>query len=334
MWAMAQRSPGLFTRVEVPQPSADDLAPGEVLVRVTAGGICGSDGPYLRGAPSPYPSRANGHIGGPPGFPLHEVAGEVVATRDDRLSVGEHVVGWAEGFDGLAELVVTAGQSLAPYDPALSPVEAVLMQPLACVLFAVERIGDVRGRSCAVLGLGPIGVLFSHVLATRGAGRIIGVDPVDRHDVAARFGLDEVVVATGSTWAAGLPDADRPDVVVEAVGHQVATLQDALVAVRPSGSVFYFGVHDSPIYPIDMERMVRKHLTLQAGGTLERPRMLGEAAAYLAAAPDLRNHLLTHTFDISEVQEAYDCAMRPAPGRLKVCITFDGTPTHRSRTDV
>jgi len=334
MWAMAQRAPGSFTRVDVPRPSGDDLAPGEVLVRVLAGGICGSDGPYLRGAPSPYPSRVSSGVAGPPGFPMHEIAGEVVASRDDRFSAEERVVGWAEGFDGLAELVITRGESLAPYDPTLSPVEAVVMQPLACVLYAVERIGDVRGRSCAVLGVGPIGAMFAHVLSRRGAGTVVGVDPVDRREATAQFGLDDVVVATGATWSAALEDEDRPDVVVEAVGHQVATLQDALVAVRPTGTVFYFGVHDSPIYPLDMERMVRKHLTLQAGGTLERPRMLEEARAYLAASPDLLTSVLTHVFDLSRVQEAYNCAMKPAPGRFKVCINFDEPlPAGRS-TDV
>ena len=331
MWAMAQRTPGFFSRIEVPRPAAAELAPDQVLLRVLAGGICGSDAPYLRGVRSPYPSRATSGLFGSPGFPLHEVAGEVLASRDNRLQVGDRVVGWAEGFDGLAEMVVTGSASLAPYPETLTPTAAVLMQPLACVLYAVERIGDVRGRSCAVLGLGPIGLLFAHVLSTRGASRIVGVDPVDRSDVAAQFGIAEVVVGTSGPWAASLQDEARLDVVVEAVGHQVATLQDALVAVRPSGHVFYFGVPDSPIYPIDMERLVRKHLTLQAGGTLERPRMLALAAEYLTDFPELVEATVTHVYALSDVQSAYDSALRPAPGRLKVCIDFDRTGVdHRS----
>ena len=326
MWAMAQRSPGIFTRIEIPRPCAENLVAGEVLLRVTAGGICGSDAPYLRGATSPFPSRTNSGVFGPPGFPMHEVVGEVLATRDPRLQPGDHVVGWAEAFDGLAELVVTRADSLALFDPDLSPATAVLLQPLACVLYAVERIGDIRGRSCAVLGLGPIGMLFAHVLAARGAARVIGVDPVDRRDVAAMFLLDDVVVMNGSEWAVTLEDADRPEIVVEAVGHQVATLQDAIVAVRAKGTVFYFGVHDSPIYPLDMQRMVRKHLTLMAGGTLDRVRMLAEAGAYLSEHRALVDAAVTHVFDVSDVQSAYDCALRPAPGRLKVSISFDKAP--------
>lgn len=317
MWAMTLTAPGVFSHIEAPRPTAGDLAPGQVLLRVAAGGICGSDLPYLRGARNPYAvTDAPTSIG----FPLHEVAGQVVASRDDRLHPGDQVVGWAESFDGLAELVITGAESLYPYDATLKPTSAVLMQPLACALYAMERVGDVRDRTCAVIGLGPIGVLFSHILAARGAARVVGVDPVDRRDVGSRFGLDEVVVGQAGPWAEALKDDERPEVVVEAVGHQVATLQDALVAVRPAGSVFYFGVHDSPIYPLDMERMIRKHLTLRAGGTLERPRMLAEAGAYLAEHPDLIDDVVTHVYDVTGVQEAYDQAARPAAGRLKVCL--------------
>lgn len=327
MWAMTQGSPGSFTKIEVPRPAPGGLEPGEVLLRVLAGGICGSDLPYLRGVPNPY-RRAGvpGRRCGSAGFPLHEVVGEVLASRDQRFVEGDRVVGWAESFDGLAELVVTGGGSLGRYDPTLSPAAAVLMQPLACVLYAVERMGDVRGRSCAVLGLGAIGMLFAHVLASRGARTVVGVDPVDRRDVGARFGLDHVVVSTAAGWAAELGDDERPELVVEAVGHQVATLQDALVAVRASGTVFYFGVPDSPIYPLDMERLVRKHLTLMAGGTLERPRMLAEAGEYLARYPSLVDDTVTHVFGVEQIQQAYDCASRPVPGRLKVAIDIADRP--------
>ena len=325
MWAMTQSSPGTFTRLLVPRPDETKLAPGKVLLRVTAGGICGSDLPFLHGRQNPYAAPGTDAEARAFGFPLHEVAGEVLASTDDRFTIGDLVVGWAEAFDGLAELVVTGADSLCHYDVALTPTAAVLMQPLACVLYAVERLGDVSGRTCAVLGLGPIGVLFSHVLASRGAAHVVGVDPVDRREVGKHFGVDEVVVGQSGPWAAALDEADRPEVVVEAVGHQVETLQDALVAVRPSGSIFYFGVPDSPMYPLDMERLVRKHLTLRAGGTLERPRMLAEAGDYLAQHPDLIENVITDVYDVSHVQEAYDRAARPAPGRLKVCLNLGGS---------
>lgn len=324
MWAMAMATPGVFVPVTVPRPRPDDLSHGQVLVRVLAGGICGSDVPYLRGLPSRFPgSPMPGHYGAP-GFPLHEIAGEVVAADDPDLSPGDLVVGWAESFDGLAEFAVTDATSLAWYDSRLSPAEAVVAQPLACVLYAVDRIGDVRSRACAVLGLGPIGLLFAHVLASRG-GQVVGVDPVDRHPCADQFGLDQVQVATSMVWVEGLREEDRPDVVVEAVGHQVATLADAVHAVRRSGRVFYFGVPDSPSYPLDMGAMVHNNLTLQAGGTEERRRMLTEAGAYLARHAKLGDSLVSHVFGRNDVQAAYDTAAQARPGRLKVVLDITAT---------
>jgi L-iditol 2-dehydrogenase len=109
--------------------------------------------------------------------------------------------------------------------------------------------------------------------------------------------------------------------VVEAVGHQTLTLQHALDAVAEQGRVFYFGVPDEPTYPIDMNAMVRKHLTLFAGGTHERRRMLREAGDHLDAQPHLVSTLVSHRFSMADAQEAYDLAFLSTTARLKVVVT-------------
>ena len=67
-------------------------------------------------------------------------------------------------FDGIAELVATDGDALAGFDTGLPAPTAVMLQPLAGVLYAVEQLGDVSSLTVAVIGQGPIGLLFSHVL--------------------------------------------------------------------------------------------------------------------------------------------------------------------------
>ena len=54
------------------------------------------------------------------GFPIHEIVGEVVASRHRSHGIGDRVVGWASGFDGMMEYVVADGDGLAPFDPSLS----------------------------------------------------------------------------------------------------------------------------------------------------------------------------------------------------------------------
>lgn len=126
------------------------------------------------------------------------------------------------------------------------------------------------GRRCAVLGLGPIGLLFCHVLKQRGAARVTGVDRIGRSDVAADFGIDDEQWATSAQWAGKL-GVERPDVVIEAVGHQVSTPQDAPAAVAPSGKIFSFGVKDNAVYPFKRALLLRKNLTLMSGVTLANP---------------------------------------------------------------
>lgn len=319
MWTQTLAGPARFERVEVPGPGPADLGPGQVLLRTVAGGLCGSDRPYFLGAPNPW-GRSLAHRDA--GFPLHEIVGEVLASRDPGLEVGRLAVGWATGFDGLAELVVTEGESLWAFDPTvLDPVDAVLLQPLACVLYAVERLGDVTGADCAVIGQGSIGLLFSSVLRARGAGRICAVDRVDRTAAAHEIGVDDFARSSSGAWAADPVHLGAHEVVVEAVGHQTLTLQHALDVAAPAGRVFYFGVPDEPTYAIDMEAMVRKHLTLMAGGTLERRRMLRAAGEYLAARPTLVSTLISHRFAMADAQAAYDLAFRSTDDRLKVVVT-------------
>lgn len=327
MTAPLLSAPGAFTTADSPDArQAETLRPGQALVRVVAGGICGSDAPLFRGGPLP-PSAGTGltNAGPPVGYPMHEIVGDLVAVADgtaDPLPTGTRVVGWATSYNGMADYVVTDCASLAPCPDRWQPADAVVIQPLACVLQAVGRLGDVSGRHCAVIGLGPIGLMFCHVMKDRGAARVTGVDRVDRTPLASRFGIDAFRWSGSERWAAELNEGDRPDVVVEAVGHQVVTLQHALSAVAPNGRVFYFGINDHAMYPLDMELMLRKHLTLMSGYTKDRRRALTAATAYLDRYPELIGHLVTHRFDRADAQRAYDTAATQAPGRLKVVMNI------------
>ena len=314
-------APRRFERVDVPTPTGADLADGEVVVRVLAGGICGSDLPRWRGVTAHrHPADRGALAAEIPGFPLHEIAGEVVHSAYEGLQAGQRVVGWALGFDGLAEYVVTPGRALAPYDPALAPETAVLLQPLACVLHAVERLTGVSGATVSVLGLGPIGLLFAHVLKARGARHVVGVDRVDRSDVAAQFGVDEVVTSSSDRWAAALTPDRQPRVVVEAVGHQVTTLTDAIEAAAAGGCIYYFGIPDDAVYPFPLLRFLRKDLTLISGTTRDYARGIREAGEYLRAHPGLADGYVTHVVPVAEAERAYDLAERPTAGQLKVVV--------------
>ena len=172
MWSYRIIAPYQFERTSIADKTPDDLADGQVLLRFLAAGVCGSDMPAFRGAKGRLPGDDGVSAAEKDGFPIHEIAGEVMASRHAEHRPGDHVVGWASGFDGLMERVISDGNGLAPYDPGLTPAQAVGLQPLACVLYACEQLPDLTGRHVAIIGQGSIGLLFSYV--AKAAGRPAG----------------------------------------------------------------------------------------------------------------------------------------------------------------
>jgi L-iditol 2-dehydrogenase len=320
VWSYRLVAPYTFERTDIPERTPESLGDRQVLLRFIAAGVCGSDLPGFRGAKGRLPGDVGASAAEMDGFPIHEIVGEVIASKHRSHGVGDRVVGWASGFDGMMEYVVADGDGLASFDPSLSPAHAVALQPLACVLYALDQLPDLDGLHVAVIGQGSIGLLFSYAAKAFGAVRVTGVDPVDRDTVAKEFGVDTVVRATSDRWVSHLEPRDKADVVVEAVGHQVATLGHAIEAAAFGGTVFYFGVADDESYPVSMRTMLRNNLTLKSGVTLDRNRMLHAADQFARDHPDLLPAYVTHTFGVDEVQAAFELACRPMPERVKIAI--------------
>ena len=319
MWAYRATSPLRFERISVARPAPEQLVAGDVIVRLRAGGICGSDLSEARGLmPTRTPASGLG--------PLHEVVGDVVLSTGDRVYVGQRVVGWVRDQHGLSEYVIAAEGQLLAVPEEFSDVDAVVAQPLACVICAVDRLGEVSGQRAVVLGQGPAGLLFDQVLVDRGAA-VTGVDPVDRSALAAAMGAAFVHVSSRG-WAHQTMADARPELVVEAVGHQAATLDHALHGVAPGGQVYIFGVNDDPYYALNMQHLFRKNLALRAGITVDHARYLAEAFDHLRRYPALARTLVTHVLEVDRLDEAYGTAANLQPDRGKVVVTMraEGEP--------
>jgi L-iditol 2-dehydrogenase len=321
MWSYRLTAPRTFELVERPAHGADVLADGQVLLRTVAVGVCGSDLPPYLGRYSGFPGDRGRLAAQLPGYPAHEIVAETVASRSADLRPGQLVVGWATKVDALSEFVVNDAADVAPY-PSMEPELAVALQPLACVLSAVDRLPDVTGRIVAVIGQGPIGVLFNHVLRSRGARQVIGVDPIERvcpPDLRA----DVTIQTTSDRWVATLAPADRPFVVVEAVGHQTRTVASAVAAVADEGYVYAFGVNDEDVYPVSFMHLFRRNLTLMSGITVGHRPALAAAVEHARAHPELLTRYVTTVLPMSEVGKAFEMSLSPAPGQFKVVLSAD-----------
>jgi len=165
-----------------------------------------------------------------------------------------------------------------------------------------------------------LGLMMAHAAKTGGARSVTGVDRVDRRGIAERFGVDTFVHSMADRWAENIKDEERPSAIIEAAGHQVATLHNAVSAAAIGGRIFYFGIPDDEFFPFPVNLFLRRQLTLTSGGVQDRQRWLRTADAYLAEHPELLT-CITDVFDVREAQEAYDRASLHSHGRLKVVLT-------------
>lgn len=268
--------------------------PGEVLVRVRACGVCGSDAlEYARGpvliAPLHAPHPVTGHSG-----PLtlgHELAGEVVALGEgvEALSEGDLIACGAGmscgacgpcragrtnlceryatiGFHrdgGLAErCLLPAGTCFDAGSLGLSADAAALAQPMAIAVHAARRGGCPPGGTAVVLGAGGIGVFLTYALASFGS-RVIVCD-LDR----GRLRLAERLGAAATVELSAERSLDRalseleaaPETIFEASGAASA-LTAALAAAPRGGRIVAVGVQKAPP-EVDMGRLTLDELEL------------------------------------------------------------------------
>jgi L-iditol 2-dehydrogenase len=315
MWTYRLDGPMHYERVEAERPDFDAVAEGNVVIEFLTGGICGSDiARCIDGGTATQP--------GPIGLSLHEIVGRVVASNSD-IAVGERVVGWVGKSLGLKQFSETEAEALAPMHPDMDEVAAIPLQPLACVLHGMTRLpGDLSGLDVAIIGLGPVGLLYAHAVRDKGAASVVGIDLVDRSAVAATYGLDHTEATMSRAWAKLEENQNRFDIVIEVVGHQVGTLQDAISVCAPEGTIIYFGNPDDRFYPIDFGQMMDKNLILQTGRTPQNRRReaMIRAQEYVLGYPELFEPYITHVFGLDELQTAYELAAKPSPGRLKVIL--------------
>ncbi len=332
-------APGSFELRDVARP---EPGPGEVLIRVRHCGICGSDLHWYGGATRP-----------PQLCPGHEIAGEIA-------QLGEDVEGWREGDrvvveplyrcgqcadcqagnyqlcrrlqvlgmmrdGGFAEGVVAPAYGLFAVPEGLDLTTAALAEPTAVCVHALGLANLSKGQSVLVLGAGTIGLLAILAARQAGAGEIAITARHPHQAAAARalgatqvFSADAVGADQRRQWSSKTPVA----AVIETVGGEANTLDEAVESVAPGGTVVVLGIFsDRP--RIDPIALVVKEVRLIGSMTYNRRGARSDfehALAILSAERDLVASLITHRFSLTDVKAGFDAAFDKRSGAIKVLI--------------
>jgi L-idonate 5-dehydrogenase len=338
MKALVVHGPGDLRFDDLPQPEAHV---GQVLVRNTHGGICGSDLHYYRhGAVGAFTLKEPLVLG-------HEVVGRVEHDPSGALPSGTPVAihpatpcgkcpecsaqvrnvcrnaryfGSAASFPhtqgGFSELMVVRQDQLRVLPDTLPLSRAVLAEPLAVGLHAIGRAGGVAGAKVLIGGSGPIGVLAAGAAKAAGADEVWTTDLLDHPlKIARNVGVDHTVLIGSDT----LPD-QYFDVAIEASGASVA-VGATLAAVRRRGIMVQLGMFPPGPRPAELSALVAKEIDYR--GAFRFDTEFDESIALLAASTSL-NPVITHTFDLLDAVEAMDVAADPAvSGKVVLRLSED-----------
>ena len=309
MRAVRVYGPGDVRVDDLPDPVP---GPQDVVVRVRAVGLCGTDLAYV----------ARGGVAGPSNDPLaigHEISGvvESVGSAVPDVATGDHVVvhpgddnlgrignGAREG--GLAELLLVrnaAGRLLAVPD-SLDLTTAALTEPVAVGMHAAEQLALAPGDTAVVLGGGPIGLAALASLLDRGVGSVAVIEPGKvRRDIALELGASGAFDPSDDCWRriAELhgshprwPGSTMTSGYVDASGS-ADMLKQVIRRAAPRAHISVPALYTRPV-EVDMLTVMMKELEIR--GSMEYPDRFADALDLLLRR-DL-SPMVTHLVDLDE----------------------------------
>jgi D-arabinitol dehydrogenase (NADP+) len=306
---------------DTPEPKP---APGEVLVRVAACGICGTDQHIYQGDfMSTYPL-----IGG------HEIAGEVAAVGSgidefspgDRVAIdpglfcghcffcqrgqGNHCLNFgAIGVTragGFAEYVVAPRANIYPIGD-LPYERAAFIEPVSCVVHGLKRLQIPIGASALIYGAGPIGLLMMQLVLHAGAAEVAIVDKVpSKLELATQLGAHHALAASDADDALHDVSPLGFDVVIDCTGVP-KVVEHMFTHVRNEGKVLFFGVNPQEatiaVNPYDI---YRREITIHGSFALRYT--FHEALAFIRNGALDIDSLVSDRFPIDGFPEALERA--------------------------
>lgn len=335
-------------RFETREIEERELLPDEVLVRVAACGVCGTDVHIYHGDKG----SADVH---PPVILGHEFSGiiEKIGRNVRDLHIGDHVTidpniycgqcrycrtGRKQLCTHLEAIGVTMNGGFADYAyvPAsqcfvlsrdISFLSGAMAEPLACCIHGMDRIGIRQGETVCVIGGGMIGQLMVQLAKLQGASTVILSEIAERRrSIALETGADAVIdpsTENPEEAIARIIGKDSLDVVIECVGNISATEQAFEVASRGTRILLFSVPKSGSEYSLSLEDVYQKELTIM--GSMINPDTHQRAVNLINSHRLVIDKLITHIFPHEKLEEAIK--MQMSSESIKVVVGSNGRDT-------
>jgi len=325
--------------IDIPQ-----IEDGDILLKVRACGICGSDArSYFNGIEERYKipiifghelTAVVDRVGGPvQGYstgdrvvvaPIYG-CGQCEFCTSGKENLCENVVVFGCTYDGgyaeymhIPERGVQRG-ALVKIDDRISDLDGTMIEPFSCCLHGLRRLHIQPGDSVLVFGSGPIGLSHMMLAKKLGAGRVAILDMVEKRlKEAVRLDADLTIDLNSSSWektARDFTGKNGADIVVTAA-PSVAAITDSLKVIKSDGKILIFGgLPHGNVLSFDPNVIHYREVTIT--GSIDAT--IDDFNRAVAMAPSLGlGRFITHTFSIDEVKKGME-TMRNKEG-LKVVL--------------
>lgn len=303
-------------RVEVPELGAND-----VLIRIEAVGVCGSDTHFYE------EGRIGDLVANGPVVLGHEAAGEIVKVGSEvaksrigtRVSIepqtpcrrcayckrGEYHLCRDIRFYGaypvdgaFSEYVVIEDDFAYPVPPSMTAEQAALLEPVSVAVHACRKAEITAGSRVLITGAGPIGILNAQVARAFGATEVVVSDPLEhRREFATTHGATSTVNPLVTDFG---DFAEHFDAYIDASGNARA-INDAIQTVRPSGHVVLVGMGNDRI---ELPIALIQHHELKVTGTFRYANTWPTAIELVLSGMVEVDPLITGRFGLDQVEEA------------------------------
>lgn len=323
-------------RMHFSEPKGND-----VLIRVAACGVCGTDVHIYHGEKGSAEAT-------PPVVLGHEFTGVVEAVGEtvSSLKPGDHIcvdpniycghchfcrIGKKQLCENMQAIGVTRDGGFAQFcmvpesqcfflNPELLLEHGVMAEPLACCLHGLDRASIQQGSTVCVVGGGAIGLIMVQLAKLAGASKVILSEPVKmRREIGLQLGADYAIDPIRSDLPMqihAITGTSGVDYVIECVGTITAT-QSAFDVAKPGATVLLFSISNpDAVYKLNLMDVFHKELTII--GSLINPDTQLRAVNMLNSGKIIVDPLITHSFPLEQVEEAI--AMQLGNDSIKVIV--------------